>query len=173
MVNLMPKYLKDMGHGAAVYGVFAGLFMGGSAIGNLIGGMYGDRFPKRLVSAASLGAASVPILLISQIGWSSWLYVLVPLAGALTGAVHSNMVVLAQRLIPGGMALSSGLALGFIFSAGAFGLLLTGPMAEAQGFPAVLLLTATLLVLAAPASLLLHEPSRGMATVQIQDVEIT
>jgi hypothetical protein len=36
------------------------------------------------------------------------------------------MVVLAQRAISGGMALASGLILGFIFSAGALGLLITG-----------------------------------------------
>jgi FSR family fosmidomycin resistance protein-like MFS transporter len=158
MVNLMPKYIKDMGLSASVYGSMAGLFMGGSALGNVIGGYFGDRYPKRLVAASALFLAAIPIYVASQIGWSWWLFVLVPLAGALTGAVHSIMVVLAQRLIPGGMALASGLALGFIFSSGALGLLYTGGLAETYGFPYVMIVTTGLVLAAAPLALLLREP---------------
>lgn len=144
IINLMPKYFKDMGLTAAVYGNLAGLFMGGSALGNFIGGHLGDRYHKKFVVSMSLLLASVPIFTMSKIGWSGWLYLLIPLSGLLTGAVFSIVVVLAQRLLPGGMALASGLTLGFIFSVGALGMLLTGPMAETQGFPAVLVLTSGL-----------------------------
>lgn len=157
MINFFPKYLKDMGMSAATYGNIAGLFMGGSALGNVIGGYFGDRFTKRKVAATALLLASIPIFIMSQIGWSPWLYVLIPLAGACTGSVHSIMVVLAQRIISGGMALASGLILGFIFSAGALGMLLTGPMAEARGFPTVLMMTAGLVLLASPLALMLKE----------------
>ena len=71
--------------------------------------------------------ASVPLMLVSLVGWSPWLYVLVPLSGLFTGAVHSIVVVMAQRYVPGGMGLASGLTLGFMFSAGALGTLLSGP----------------------------------------------
>jgi len=165
MVNLMPKYLKDLGQAATVYGWMAGLFMGGSAVGNVIGGYYGDRYPKRFVAAIALFLAAAPIFVLSQMGWSRWLYVLVPLAGACTGAVHSNLVIMAQRMIPGGMALASGLVLGFIFSAGAVGMLFTGPLAEARGFPTVLIFTAGLVLIAAPLALFLKEPA--MASVQL------
>jgi MFS transporter, FSR family, fosmidomycin resistance protein len=130
MVNLIPKYIKDLGQGATIYGSMAGLFMGGSALGNVLGGYLGDRYSKRFVASGVLFFAAAPIYLLSQIGWSGWLYVLIPLAGALTGSVHSIMVVFAQRIIPGGMALASGLILGFIFSSGALGLLYTGHLAE-------------------------------------------
>ncbi len=159
MINLMPKYLKDLGQSATIYGSMAGLFMGGSALGNVIGGHFGDKFPKRFVVASALFFSALPIYITSQIGWSPWLYLLVPLAGAGTGAVHSNMVVLAQRLIPGGMALASGLVLGFIFSSGALGLLYTGPLAETRGFPFVLIMTTGLVLTASPIALLLKEPS--------------
>ena len=36
MVNLIPKYIKDLGQDVAVYGSMAGLFMGGSALGNVL-----------------------------------------------------------------------------------------------------------------------------------------
>jgi len=163
IVNLMPKYVKDLGQTATVYGAFAGLFMGGSALGNVIGGSLGDTYPKRYVVAISLFLAALPVFAMSRIGWSPWLYLLVPLAGSFTGAVHSNMVVLAQRMIPGGMALASGLALGFIFSAGAFGLLFTGRIAEQQGFPTVLLMTTALVLAAAPVALFLREAGHGRA----------
>jgi predicted MFS family arabinose efflux permease len=124
--------------------------MGGSALGNVIGGHFGDRFAKRKVAATALLLAAFPIFIISRIGWSPWLYLLIPLAGACTGSVHSIMVVLAQRMITGGMALASGLILGFIFSAGALGMLLTGPLAEQRGFPTVLVMTTGLVLLASP-----------------------
>jgi MFS family permease len=157
MINFIPKYIKDLGLSAATYGNIAGLFMGGSAIGNLVGGYFGDRYPKRIVAATALFTASIPIFLISQIGWSPWLYLLIPFAGACTGSVHSIMVVLAQRIVSGGMALASGLILGFIFSAGALGMLLTGPLAESRGFPTVLVMTTGLVLLASPLALMLKE----------------
>ena len=158
MVNLIPKYIKDLGQGATIYGSMAGLFMGGSALGNVFGGYLGDRYSKRFVASGVLFFSAFPIYLVSLIGWSWWLYILVPLAGALTGAVHSIMVVFAQRIIPGGMALASGLALGFIFSSGALGLLYTGHLAELYGFPFVLTFTTAMVLIAAPLALFLKDP---------------
>ena len=163
MIAFVPKYLKDFGLSAVTYGNMAGLFMGGSALGNVIGGHYGDIYSKRKVAATALFLAAFPIYAISRIGWSPWLYVLIPLAGACTGAVHSIMVVLAQRIISGGMALASGLILGFIFSAGALGLLITGPLAETYGFPAVLVVTTGLVLLASPLAWMLKEAKQTPA----------
>jgi len=163
MINFFPKYLKDMGLNAATYGNIAGLFMGGSALGNVIGGHLGDRFAKRKVAATALFLASIPIFIMSRIGWSPWLYLLIPLAGACTGSVHSIMVVLAQRIISGGMALASGLILGFIFSSGVLGMLLTGPLAENYGFPTVLVMSMGLVLLASPLALMLKEKAMVQA----------
>ena len=157
MIAFVPKYIKDLGQSALTYGNMAGLFMGGSALGNVIGGHLGDKHTKRKVVSIALFLAAFPIFIISQIGWSPWLYLLIPLSGALTGAVHSIMVVLAQRVISGGMALATGLILGFIFSAGALGLLLTGPIAESRGFPTVLIMTSGLVLLASPLAWMLRE----------------
>ncbi len=158
MVNLIPKYIKDLGQSATIYGSMAGLFMGGSALGNVMGGYLGDNYPKRIVVAVVLFLSAFPIYITSLLGWSWWLYILVPLAGVLTGAVHSIMVVLAQRIIPGGMALASGIILGFIFSSGALGLLYTGHLAELYGFPFVLTVTTGLVLIASPLALFLKDP---------------
>lgn len=161
MIAFVPKYIKDLGQGALVYGNIAGLYMGGSALGNVIGGHLGDAYTKRKVAAGALFLAAIPTYVISQIGWSPWLYALIPLSGACTGAVHSIIVVLAQRAISGGMALASGLILGFIFSAGALGLLFTGPLAEQYGFPTVLVMTTGLVLLASPLAWMLMEKSQA------------
>lgn len=157
MVNLIPKYIKDLGQSATIYGSMAGLFMGGSALGNVLGGYFADRYPKRYIASVMLLLAAFPIYITSLIGWSGWLFVLVPMAGMFTGAIHSIMVVLAQRIIPGGMALASGLVLGFIFSSGALGLLYTGHLAELYGFPFVLTMTTGMVLVASPLALLLKE----------------
>ena len=173
MISFVPKYLKDMGLSAVTYGNMAGLFMGGSALGNVIGGYFGDFYTKRKVAAVALLLSAVPIFIMSQIGWSPWLYLLIPLAGAFTGSVHSIMVVLAQRMISGGMALASGLILGFIFSAGALGLLITGPLAENYGFPTVLVMTTGLVLLAAPLAWMLKEKAPVAQAVVFVGEDVT
>jgi FSR family fosmidomycin resistance protein-like MFS transporter len=157
MIVFIPKYLSDLGQPASVYGWMAGLFMGGSAIGNVIGGTLADRYGRRRVAVGMLLVAAIPIFLLSLVGWSWTLYLLIPLSGMFTGAVHSIIVVLAQRAIGGGMALASGLTLGFMFSAGALGTLLSGSLADAWGIPHIFQLTAGLVIMAALFTLFLKE----------------
>lgn len=149
MVTYLPKHLDLLGKTPAEYGFLAALFMGGSAIGNVLGGNLADTFGKRKIASIALGLASLPISMIALVGWSEWLYLLVPLAGSLTGATHSIIVVLAQRLIPSGMGLASGLILGFMFSAGALGAMLSGYIADLWSFPLMFGLTAGLVLAAA------------------------
>ena len=157
IITFTPKYLSDLGQPASVYGLLAGLFMGGSAIGNVLGGSLADRFGRQRVAMTMLALASLPILLLSLVGWSWTLYILIPLSGMFTGAVHSIIVVLAQRAIGKGMALASGLTLGFMFSAGALGTLLSGPLADAWGFPPIFRISAGLAIVAAIGTLFLKE----------------
>jgi len=111
-----------------------------------------------------LALAAFPIFLFSLLGWSPWLFLLVPLVGMGVGSVHSIIVVLAQRVVRGGMALASGLTLGFLFSVGALGTLLSGSLADRFGIPLIFQMTAGLVVIGALASLALKEkPSRNRA----------
>ncbi len=148
MMTFVPKYIHDLGQSPSVYGVMTALFMGGSALGNGFGGGLADRFGKRRIAVTALSLASIPLFLVGSVGWSGWLLLFIPLGGALTGAVHSIIVVLAQRMLPSGMALASGLILGFMFSAGALGTLLSGFLADQWGLASIFHMNA-LIVLAA------------------------
>ncbi len=158
MINFIPKYLSTLGMSAKGYGFLTGLFMGGSALGNLVGGTLADRFGKRRVAGTALFLASAPLYAIGHTQHQAWLYWLIPLAGAMTGMIHSIVVVIAQKIIPGGMGLASGLILGFIFSAGALGMVLTGWLADRFGYDLIftisvgLVLIAMLLTLVLPPS---------------------
>ncbi|MBE0408153.1 MAG: MFS transporter [Anaerolineales bacterium] len=157
MITFLPKYLSDMGQSAAFYGILSATFMGGSALGNIVGGSLADRFGKRRVASAALILAGIPLFLIAEVGLSWWLFLLVPLAGGLTGSVHSIFVVLAQRHIPAGMALASGLILGYIFTSGALGTLLAGYLADIWGLLPVFRMNSFLVVAAAILALTLQK----------------
>ena len=142
MITFLPKYFSDLGRAPSQYGFMAALFMGGAALGNVAAGFLADRYGKQQVARLTLILAIVPLLFIGRIGWSAWLYLLIPLAGTFIGGAHSIIVVLAQHLIPSGMGFASGLILGFMFASGSLGTLLSGYIADISGFPLLFYLTA-------------------------------
>ena len=80
--------------------------------------------------------------------------------------MHSIVVVIAQGTIKGGMALASGLILGIMFSAGAFGTLLSGPIADSSGFPLVFQMTAGLVFVASLVTTRLKESAPQTRVVE-------
>ena len=149
MTTFIPKFLSDLGKSASLYGAITGLGMGGTALGNVIGGHLADRFGKRRVAFLAMLLGSIPILMIPLSGSSYLLYLLIPLAGFFTGGVGSIVVVQAQRFIPGGMGLASGLILGLLFSSGALGTWFSGWLADQWGFGLVFYLTGFLALFSA------------------------
>jgi MFS transporter, FSR family, fosmidomycin resistance protein len=158
MSTFIPKHLADLGQSAGVYGLMAALFMGGSAIGNVTGGLLGDRFNRRVVIAGMLLGASLPLYLIGLVGASPALYVLIPLAGICNGAANTSIFVTSQRMFPGSTGLAAGLILAFMFSSGSVGTLLCGKLADVHGFPIVFWITAGMLVVGGLLALALREP---------------
>jgi MFS transporter, FSR family, fosmidomycin resistance protein len=138
----MPRYLVQFDLSPAVYGVIIGLFTAGSALGCLVGGELADRYSRKTVIAGSLLLAAIPLSLLAFVGYSPWIYPLMFLSGLITGGPFSVIVVQAQKVIPGGMGLASGLTLGFIFSAGAIGTMFTGKLADLWGYQPVFYFTA-------------------------------
>jgi FSR family fosmidomycin resistance protein-like MFS transporter len=142
LTTFLPKYYRDLGMRASVYGALAALFMAGSAVGGVVGGWMGDRYDKRRVIFWTLLLAAIPLVLMPGLGPTAWGYLLVPLSGALLGATHSIIVVLAQRMFPRRVGAASGLVLGLIFASGSIGTLISGELADRLGFSAVFLTAA-------------------------------
>ena len=159
----MPRFLADKGLTASEYGIVVGLFTAGSAIGCMVGGEMADRTSRKTVIAGSLILSTLPLFLIAFTGLSFWLYPLMFLSGLLTGGPFSVIVVQAQKVIPGGMGLASGLTLGFIFSAGAIGTIFTGMLADSMGFVAAFYLTAVIALAGGLLGLLLPGKSSNPA----------
>jgi MFS transporter, FSR family, fosmidomycin resistance protein len=157
MITFIPKYLSDLGQASAFYGLVAALFMGGSGVGNVLGGITADRLGKKWVVATGMGLSCIPLIIFPLLGITPWLYLVTFAAGFLNGATYSVIVVLAQRLVPGGRGLATGLTLGFIFSAGALGAAISGMVADATSLAVVFYLSAGLAALSSPMGLLLKD----------------
>jgi MFS transporter, FSR family, fosmidomycin resistance protein len=157
MVTFVPKYLSDMGQTASFYGLTSALFMGGSAVGNVAGGMLADRFGRRRVAMAALTLGSIPLALVPAAGLSPLLFGLLLLAGFFTGGVYSIIVVTAQRMVPGGMSTASGLILGFMFSSGAIGTYFSGHLADLYGFTPLFHMTALIALTAGALALVIPD----------------
>ena len=164
MITFIPKFYHDQGFDPSAYGAIAALFMGGSALGGIAGGRLGDGWGKRRAIFWSLLLSAAPLYAFPQAG-GLWAYALVFMAGALTGASHSIVVVLAQALLPHRMALASGLTLGFMFASGAVGAYFSGLLAEVVGLGLALQTTAALALGAALLSLTLRPDRQAWRAV--------
>ena len=155
--SLLPILFDEMGFGPTGYGVLTGLFwLGGAATGILAGG-WAERWGRRPVVALTTVCGSVLLFLLPLPG--GWLTFPLALAtGALLGAAHSILIVMAQSLLPVRQALASGLALGYFFGSGAFATIAIGALADQFALAAVIQwgalfgLLAACLTLALPAS---------------------
>jgi FSR family fosmidomycin resistance protein-like MFS transporter len=149
LVSFIPKYYNDLGYRPSVYGVIMAMFTAGVAIGGVAGGWLADRYGKRVVALWTLFLAVIPLTLFPFFSDTDWVYVILPIAGTLTGASHSILVVLAQRMMPGKMGTASGLVLGFTFTSGALGTLVSGFQADLTGFTPMFMTLAGFTLIAA------------------------
>ncbi len=167
IVTFMPKHMSDLGHPASFYGMLAALFLAGTAIGNLIGGPTADKIGMRPVIAGGLLLAGFPLYLMNVVEIGYVWYAMLFLAGALMGAIYSSLVVLGQRLAPGGGAMASGLVLGFIFSSGALGAVFSGWLVDVSGsYLVVYLFSAILAVTGGVVSLFLDRQKKPIPVVE-------
>ncbi len=163
MQIFVPKYLNDMGLNPGIYGLLSALFMGGSALGNVIGGQIANRFGRKAVIVGGLAIVSIPVYLITKVGVGPWLFWLIPIAGLFSGAAYTCIFVASQQVIPGAMGLVSGLILSFMFSSGSLGTLISGFIADKSGFASVFYLTSGLALLGAVVALTINNSGKSVA----------
>lgn len=129
MVAFIPVLFRNKGWDPAAYGSITSVYWIASATAGVFIGYLADRFGRRVIVTGSLLLA-VPVLFFLPSSNGALAYLLVLLSGALVGGSHSILVVLAQNLLPGRKGFASGVALGYIFGAGAVGTLLIGYLAD-------------------------------------------
>ena len=157
-MTFLPKLFEDRDYSPSAFGAIASIFMVGSAVGGVVGGILCDRWGRRPILIWTLLAAAVPMYLY-PVAVGLEVYPLVLLAGLFIGASHSVIVVVAQTLLPSSGALASGLALGFMFASGSAGSFLFGMAADVFPLASVLQVNGVLSLCAALLSLILWQRS--------------
>jgi FSR family fosmidomycin resistance protein-like MFS transporter len=143
----IPKHLSDLGYSATIYGIVAAVIMAGSALGNLLGGIFADRKDRRAIVVFSLLLSCIPVLLLTWIPFSGIWYFLVFASGFGIGISYSVLIVMAQKTITLPPAMTSGIVLGWVFMTGAVGTQISGVIADRTNFAVVYLITAAMVVI--------------------------
>lgn len=136
-VAFIPKLFQEMGWQATGYGLVTGTFWMASAISGVVAGGFADRYGRRQVVFITLLTGSIPLYFLPVAnGWQAFPLAIV--AGGLLGASHSVLVVIAQSVLPGKKAFTSGVTLGYLFGTGAIAAWGIGALADTWGLAPVI-----------------------------------
>ncbi|MFT3730898.1 MAG: MFS transporter [Hyphomicrobium sp.] len=107
-------------------------FLGASAVGTILGGIYGDRFgPKMVIWFSILGC--LPFSLALPYADFTWTVILSILIGLILSSAFPAIVVFAQELVPGRVGMISGIFFGAAFGIAGIAAALLGLVADAKG----------------------------------------
>jgi FSR family fosmidomycin resistance protein-like MFS transporter len=108
------------------------LFLGASAAGLILGGLFGDRFgAKAVIWFSILGA--LPFTLALPYADLLWTNILVVVIGLILSSAFSAIVVFAQELVPGRVGMIAGIFFGLAFGFGGIGAAVLGVVADHRG----------------------------------------
>jgi FSR family fosmidomycin resistance protein-like MFS transporter len=165
VVNFIPVLFQHKGWSPAQYGLITSSFWVGSGLAGVIFGNLADRFDRRWVITISM-ICSAPAFFFLPVTDGALAFALAIAAGALSGASHSIIVVLAQGMLPGSKALASGLILGLIFGMGAVGNFMIGWLSGIVGLGTAFQIVAGAVVIASVLALALPgDKRRALETV--------
>ncbi len=128
----VPQFINAQGGSAAFAGNVLFAILLPLAIGGLIGGTLSDRIGRRrvlIVSTALIGPALWALLHADGL----LVFLIGPVLGVAIGASIPVSIVMTQELVPRGLGLMSGIAMGLSFVSGAIGVWGTGLMADQLG----------------------------------------
>jgi FSR family fosmidomycin resistance protein-like MFS transporter len=129
-----PIIVHAAGGTEALGALMLSIYLGGQAVGTLVGGALTDRMDRRrllvLLSTLSLPAHIAALALAPG---SSPALAAAFVAGLLNMALLPPVVVMAQELTPGGAAVGAGIAMGLAWATGSIGVLGVGVLGDAWG----------------------------------------
>lgn len=171
--TFLPLYWIHILHASRQAGDSAlSVFIFAGAIGTLIGGRLGDRFPRLHVVTASL-LLELPLLatLLLVGGAGPATLILVPLALTLF-APTPVMVVLGQEYLPGRLGVASGLMIGLAGTVGGLGTPLFGMVADSFGLSASFFALLLLACVAPALTSFLPVPRSAQPDLRAEQVEV-
>ncbi|HUG15288.1 MAG TPA: MFS transporter [Thermomicrobiales bacterium] len=154
VVSFIPLWFRDQGYGSPFYSTLTALVIGGGALGTLAGGVLADRLGERAVIGSSL-IVSLPFLIVFALFPGPLSLAVGPLFGFFADMSISVTLVIAQRLLPGRVGVASGVILGMGFVTGGIGVPVTGAIADSIGTGPAILVTSSLLAVAAAVAMLI------------------
>ncbi|MGN6146104.1 MAG: MFS transporter, partial [Mesorhizobium sp.] len=108
------------------------VFLGANALGILLGGPFGDRYGQKAMIWFSI-VGVLPFTLALPYANLEWTIVLTIVIGLILSSAFSNIVVLAQELVPGRVGMVAGIFFGFAFGMGGIAAAALGVVADAKG----------------------------------------
>lgn len=146
--TFLPLWLAQQNHSPALAGGMLTVFLGGGALGSVIGGYVGDQLGRKncIIGSLSIGLIAIYLLLTNELGIITW--IMLGISGAaLQGALPSS-IVWAQDMLPDNAAMASGMMLGMSFGLGGLGAALTAALGDIIGLQPALLWTLFPLIVA-------------------------
>ena len=107
-------------------------FLGASAVGTILGGIYGDRFGSKIVIWFSI-LGCLPFTLALPYADLTWTVVLSVIIGLIMSSAFPAIVVFAQELVPGRVGMISGVFFGAAFGIAGIAAAVLGLVADAKG----------------------------------------
>ncbi|MET0408696.1 MAG: MFS transporter [Hyphomicrobium sp.] len=107
-------------------------FLGASAVGTILGGLFGDRFGPKLVIWFSI-VGCLPFSLALPYADLTWTVVLSIMIGLILSSAFPAIVVFAQELVPGRVGMISGIFFGAAFGMAGIAAAVLGLVADAKG----------------------------------------
>jgi MFS transporter, FSR family, fosmidomycin resistance protein len=108
------------------------VFLGGAAVGTVLGGPVGDRFGPRIVIWFSILGA-LPFTLALPYLDLAWTVAFSAIIGLILASAFPAIVVFAQELVPGRVGMIAGIFFGFAFGMGGIAAAVLGVVADARG----------------------------------------
>lgn len=144
----VPLYYVSYLQGSTLYASsLLTVYMAFGAVGTLLGGIASDKYGSKLVMILSILPLSL-LLYIFRSASGLWPFILLAIVSMLLSATFTSSLVLIQKMMPGNVAMASGLNLGFSIGLGTMGVLALGRAADLWGVPMIFNILAFLPVIA-------------------------
>lgn len=161
--TFVPLYYTSFLYNSSTYAAsLLTVYLAAGAIGTLLGGPLSDRYGSKKVMLYSILPVA-PLLYLFKALDGIGAFILLALVSILLAATFTSSLVMAQKMMPGNIAMASGLTLGFSIGLGAMGVLALGHVADALGLSWVFNLLSILPIVGFILTLFVREPDDASA----------